>query len=639
MNSSSQPSNSSNIDAISEIKSRLDIVEVVSEHLVLKKSGRNHWGLCPFHKEKTPSFSVSQDKGIFKCFGCGEGGDSISFLMKVNNHSFFEVITELAQKFGIPLHSGGYSTEKQELKQQIYLLNESAVDFFHNNFYESKDAKNARDYLLKRGITEQIINEFELGFAPKQSDALTNYLIDNFQTNYDVLEKAGLSLKRTSGPGYTDRFKNRIIIPIRDEKGNYIAFGARLLGDNGPKYLNSPDTPVFNKSRNLFALYQAKDSIKESDSAIFMEGYFDVITAHASGLKNVVATLGTAMSESHLRLISKFTYSKKIFLAFDMDAAGINATDRGAEVIKSAFSGLGEVKQFDGSIADTFADNNKPVCEIRVVNIPTGKDPDEFIRTEGLDAYNNLINNAPLLIDYQINRIIDSKGEIKSPQQKSKMVKTLIPVLCEVKNTIVRNEYIKILSERLEVDEESFNIEVKKNLQRSQIKDRTPVQIGKSIKRHLLAQKNLLSLYFIKSDNLSCLAINNFLKEVNFTDSDYLFIKKEIENIIQELGNNADISQELLIKIVSNEDLKKKVVDIMFSLDDKINMNEKQLRQYVDENILCINQYVALEEQKKLKSDYRSADDDDLSSLQLQYKVRELVQARLEKINGKKNEE
>ncbi len=639
MNSNSQPNNPNNIDAIAEIKSRLDIVEVVSEHVVLKKTGRNHWGLCPFHKEKTPSFSVSQDKGIFKCFGCGEGGDSISFLMKINNHSFFEVITELAQKFGIPLHSGSYSTEKQELKQQIYLLNESAVDFFHSNFYESKDAEKARDYLLKRGITEQIINEFELGFAPKQPDALTNYLIDNFRTNYDVLEKTGLSLKRSSGQGYIDRFKNRIIIPIRDEKGNYIAFGARLLDDNGPKYLNSPDTPVFNKSRNLFALYQAKNSIKEEDSAIFMEGYFDVITAHSNGLKNVVATLGTAMSENHLRLISKFTNSKRIFLAFDMDTAGINATDRGAEVIKSAFSGLGEIKQFDGSIADTFVDNNKPVCEIRVVNIPAGKDPDEFIRAEGLDAYKNLINNAPLLIDYQINRIIDSKGDIKSPQQKSKFVKTLIPVLCEIKNTIVRNEYIKILSERLEVDEESFNIEVKKNLQRSQIKDRTPVQISKGVKRHLLAQKNLLSLYFIKSDNLSCLTINNFLKEVNFTDSDYLLIKKEIENIIHEVGNNAEISEELLVKIVSNEDLKKKVVDIMFSLDDKMNMNEKQLRLYVDENILCINQYVALEEQKQLKSDYHTADDDDLSSLQLQYKVRELVQARLEKINGKKNQE
>ncbi len=639
MNSSSQPSNSDNIDAISEIKSRLDIVEVVSEHVVLKKSGRNHWGLCPFHKEKTPSFSVSQDKGIFKCFGCGEGGDSISFLMKVNNHSFFEVITELAQKFCIQLHSGIYSTEKQELKQQIYLLNESAAAFFKKSFYESKDAEKARDYLLKREITQQIINEFELGFAPKQSDALTNYLIDNFQTNYDVLEKAGLSLKRTSGQGYTDRFKNRIIIPIRDEKGNYIAFGARLLDDNGPKYLNSPDTSVFNKSRSLFALYQAKDSIKAEDSAIFMEGYFDVITAHANGLKNVVATLGTAMSENHLRLVSRFTHSKRIFLAFDMDTAGINATDRGAEVIRSAFQGLGQIKQFDGSIADTFIDNNKPVCEIRVVNTPTGKDPDEFIRTEGLDAYKNLINNAPLLIDYQINRIIDSKGDIKSPQQKSKLVKILIPVLCEIKNTIVRNEYIKILSERLEVDEESFNIEVKKNLQRSQIKDRTPVLISKGIKRHLLAQKNLLSLYFIKNDNLSCLTINNFLKEVNFTDLDYLLIKKEIENIIHEPGNNADISQELLVKFVSNEDLKKKVVDIMFSLDDKINMNEKQLRQYVDENILCITQYIALEEQKKLRSDYQTADDDDLSSLQLQYKVRELVQARLEKINGKKNEE
>ncbi|HBH18175.1 MAG TPA: DNA primase, partial [Cyanobacteria bacterium UBA9579] len=395
-------------DVIFEIKNRLDIVDTVSEHVVLKKSGRNYWGLCPFHKEKTPSFSVNHDKNIFKCFGCGVGGDSISFLMKLNNSTFHETIADLAQKFGLELPTFGQSSEKAELREKIYDINDKSVEYYTKLLLEAPEAFAAREYLAKRDIDADVIKKFNLGFSLKQADGLINYLVGNFKSDFDLLDKAGLISKRTTGNGYCDRFRNRIMIPIRDEKGNFIAFGARALEDSqNPKYLNSPDTLTFNKSRSLFALNLAKESIRNLDKVIIMEGYFDVISAHTHGLTNVVATLGTALTEQHLKILARYTDSRRIYLAFDVDEAGVNATSRGAELIKSVFDGLGDIKQFDENFASLSDTNNRSSCEIRVVTIPTGKDPDEFIRTDGIDTYKNLINKAPLLIDYQINRIIN----------------------------------------------------------------------------------------------------------------------------------------------------------------------------------------------------------------------------------------
>ena len=291
-----QDTRSKSQDIVFEIKNRLDIVDVISEHIVLKKSGMNFWGKCPFHQEKTPSFSVNPDKNIFKCFGCGAGGDSISFLMKINNNTFWETITDLAQKFGLELPSHQISSEKTEIRNRIYELNLETASFYAN-LLESQEGKKAKEYLLARGLENNIISKFMLGYSPKQPDGLINHLKNKFKTDFELLEKAGLISKRNSGEGYTDRFRNRLMIPILDEKANVIAFGARSLEESQqPKYLNSSDTPVFNKGRTLYGLYQAKDSIKQNDSAVIMEGYFDVISAHAYGLTNVVATLGTALT-------------------------------------------------------------------------------------------------------------------------------------------------------------------------------------------------------------------------------------------------------------------------------------------------------------------------------------------------------
>ncbi|MDD3149263.1 MAG: DNA primase [Candidatus Gastranaerophilales bacterium] len=621
---------SNNTDIIEEIKSRLDILEVISEHIVLKKSGRNYWGCCPFHNEKTPSFSVNAEKGIFKCFGCGEGGDAISFLMKINNSSFMETMIELAEKFGLPLPMFGQSAEKTEIKKQIYEINKKTTDFYTDMLLNSSEAGKAREYLAKRNISEEIIKEYNLGYSQQSADSLINHLLGKHKISIDALNNAGLVSQKSNGKGYVDRFRNRLMIPIHNEKGDIVAFGARALDEGqNPKYLNSPDTPAYNKSRILYGLYQAKDFIKENDAVIIMEGYFDVITAHINGIKNVVASSGTALTDQHIKLLARYTDSRRIYLAFDMDLAGQNATNRNAEVIKTTFEGLGQIKQFDENFASLKTINDRSACEIRVVTIGSGKDPDEYIRTEGAEKYKNLIEKSPLLIDYQINRIMNTKDEIISPQDKAKLVQGVIPILSEIKNSIIKNEYVKLVAERLKIDEESLSKEVNRlqNDYTLMPMVNQPI-VKKSSKKDVLAQKNLLGLYFIEGENFSCIEIKEYLKEVRFTEKIFVRIKEEIEKIIKEADNIKDLAKILLNKMADEEEIKKTISDIIFSLDDKKCLNSDMLKLYIRENIACIEQSLRLEQQSELQSQYKEANSDELSSLQLQYKVREQIKQK-----------
>lgn len=620
--------------AVEEIKSRLDIVDTVSEHVMLKKSGRNYWGLCPFHKEKTPSFSVNPEKGIFKCFGCGAGGDSLSFLMKVNNFSFWETIVMLAQKFGIELPQAGVSSEKTEFRNQILDLNKKSAEYYKKMLVESQEASQAREYLAKRGINNEIIEKFNLGFAPNTFDSLIKNLTagGNQKEMNEILLKAGLTSEKSSGSGYIDRFRNRIIIPIQNEKGEYIAFGARaILDSQQPKYLNSPDTPVFNKSRSLFAIHQAKDAIKEQDSVILMEGYFDVIIAHVYGLNNVVATLGTALTEQHVKIIARYSDSRKIYLAFDSDEAGIAATNRGAETIKSAFAGLGEVRHFDENFADSTVNRGRTACEIRVITTNTGKDPDEFLRTEGVDAYRKAIEKAPLLIDYQINRLIGLKDSADSPQEKAKLGKEIIPLLSEINNSIIRNEYIRLVAEKLGINEESLIIEVRKNLQNvtsgSKKKEDLLTAQNKEDKS-VLAQKNLLSLYFLNNEKITPLCINNYLREVNFSDPNFKVIKDCIEGLIDKITDSDDLFRKLLTNLADREEVKTKLTDLIYSIEDKKDLSFELLDRYIKDHIHYLRTHEMSEIHKKLRNEYYEDNKDDESSIRHQQKVKELIQQK-----------
>ena len=487
--------------AIEKIKESLDIVDVISKYVVLKKAGRNFQGLCPFHNEKTPSFVVTPDKQIFKCFGCGEGGDVFTFLMKINNQSFNEVIEEQALNLGIelPKFNKKNAIENKAFRERLYDAMELASKFFKNNLESNTKAL---EYLEKRGINEIAISKFSLGLAPKGNFELKNYLT-NLGFSVDELIKAGLVYEKDGV--YYDRFKNRIIIPIKNINSNIIAFGARAIMEGQmPKYINSPESEIYNKSNVLFGLDSAKETIKEKDSVIFMEGYFDVISAQIGGVKNAVATCGTALTPHHIKLISRFCPSRKIYLAFDTDSAGKKAIEHGAEVIKSIFNSLGDIKQYDSNY-----ENNDNVCEIRVVQEIQGKDPDEFIREFGADEYLKKIEHAPLLLDYQLNQIYkEVKGKI-TPQEKSSLVIQIADILSEIKNPVISDDYIKVASFKLGVSEEILKAQVKNKQQDEflilKVENELPLNINKIIQKDTqnqleLMEENLIKLGFSAND-------------------------------------------------------------------------------------------------------------------------------------------
>ena len=483
-------------ELISQIKDRLDVVDVVSEQVVLKKSGNHYWGLCPFHKEKTPSFSVNPQLGIYKCFGCGEGGDALSFIMKTKNVEFMDLIKDLAEEFGLELPKTFKKSENsKDLKDQMISANARAVEFYSNRLLkeDTKSAQEVLKYLSKRGITKDIMKKFHLGLAPKNSSDLYNDLRKDYSD--EVLEKGGLILKGKDGK-YVDRFRNRLIIPIQNEFGDFVAFGARAIEEGqNPKYLNSSDSVIYNKSKLLYGLYTAKESIKENDAVIIMEGYFDVISAQAHGIENCVASCGTSLTQDHVKLLSRYTKSRRIYLSFDTDSAGQKATDRGAEIIKEVFEGIGNIKSFDESYISTSDD--KYACEIRVIAPPEGKDPDEFIRSVGAESYKKYMEHAPLLIDFQINNILKEKDNYKTPVEKSKYVKKIIPVLREIKNKIVRAEYVEMVAQAIGIDGKVLMREVNSFHDPQNISETYVKNVTKNETIMQKAQKNLLSVFLV----------------------------------------------------------------------------------------------------------------------------------------------
>ena len=622
-------------DVVLQIKDRLDIVDVISKYVILKKSGANYWGCCPFHNEKTPSFSVSPAKQIYKCFGCGEGGDVLSFLMKINNQSFHEVVKEQAELLGIELPSSfDKSQDNKDIKALIYSCMSDTAEFFKNNLLKDKNSA-AYMYLKSRGITDENIETYKLGFALNSYDELQKHLKEKY--SQEILDKAGLVIKRENNAGYVDRFRNRITIPIFDDKGNIVAFGARAIeqGQN-PKYLNSPDTMVYNKSHILYGLYQAKEAIKEKDAIVIMEGYFDVISAQVNGVKNAVGACGTALTESHVKLISRYTQSRRIYLAFDTDKAGQNATKRGADVIKEAFSGLGNIKQFDENFASISGNQNRYSCELRVVVPPEGKDPDEFIRENGAEAYQKILDDAPLLVDFQINSILKQKRNDMSPLEKNNLVKELIPYLREINNSIIRDEYIKIVSSTLNINENSLKTELKKSLSDSFYEVSKPVEkkqlvpiVKKSLNISEKAQKNLLSMYLIDESSYSIQTLNSILKDVEYTNDTLIIVKNTIDKLSQRVNNVKELIETLYTEFAEDYEVKDLITDLIYLSDSFKNLSDRDFKNAINENIAKIEAFKEKERQSHLRSQYKQLNDDEIEAIQIQMQLRENIKNKL----------
>ena len=619
---------------IQDIKDRLNIVDVVSEKVILKKSGGQYWGLCPFHKEKTPSFSVNPHMGIYKCFGCGAGGDALQFIMKTENRDFMDVVTELAERFGLEIPSNRKNTVSKGLKEEMMSACQKAAEFYNTYLLQDKkaDTLNVLEYLSNRGINKDIINKYTIGFASQNYTKL--YDILKIKYSNEVLEKAGLILQ-TQEHGFCDRFRRRITIPIQNEYGDFVAFGARAV-ENGqnPKYLNSPDSPIYNKSRLLFGLYTAKEAIKRDDKIILMEGYFDVISAQAHGIENAVAACGTSLTAEHVKLLSRYSKSRKIYLAFDTDTAGQKATARNAELIKHAFTGLGNIKQFDESYLSTSDD--KYACEIRVIAPPEGKDPDEFIRSAGAESYKERMEHAPLLIDFQIDSILKHKNEIKNTADKTKFIKLIIPLLQEIHNEIVQSEYIKNVAAALNINDEALYKEIRRA---ETLNFNTEFNVDNIVKKDVpilkKAQKNLLSVFLVSDCPFSFEQIKEMIGNTPFTDEMLINVKSTIDKLTCTVNNVKELIERLYTAYLENPEIQNIITDLTSISETFNNLDGKDFKNIIYENINKIIQCQKDEEKEKMRLLYNRVNDNETEALKIQMQLRDKINNRLklEKMN------
>lgn len=624
-------------ELVAEIKNRLDIVEVVSEQVILTKKGGHYWGLCPFHKEKTPSFSVNPRLGIYKCFGCGAGGDALSFIMNTKGIEFFDLIKDLAKRFNLELPDNYKRTDKNSgLKDQMMSACQKAAEFYNDLLLNkvTPEGTKALDYLTSRSISADIIKKFTLGIAPKSYTTLYDVLKKDFSDS--VLEKAGLIV--VGREGYIDRFRNRVIIPIQNELGEYVAFGARALeAEQSPKYLNSSDSIIYNKSKLLYGLYTAKEAIKSEDSVILMEGYFDVISAQAHGIENAVASCGTALTPEHVKLLSRYTKSRRIYLSFDTDSAGQKATDRGATIIKEAFEGLGDVKQFDESYIS--ASDDKYSCEIRVIAPPEGKDPDEFIRSVGAESYKKFVEKAPLLIDFQINSLLKEKNNYKTPQEKTKFIKMIIPVLIEINNEIIRSEYVRLVADAVGVNPSALEQEIRKiktgtGFEKSEEKEIKKI-VTKSLSISEKAQKNLLSVFFVTDNHLTFTQINEMIDNSYFTNETLINVKSTIDKSICTVNNVKELIEQLYTEYIEKPELQQVLTDLISISETFTNLKPDDFKCAIQENIDRIKRCQWEEEKEKLRKLYKNADEDETEALKIQMQLRDKInnKLKLEKMN------
>lgn len=427
---------------IEEIKSRIDIVQLVSEYVSLKKKGNRFWGLCPFHHEDTPSFSVLPDKQIFYCFGCNAGGDAFKFIQLKENLAFPDSLKILADRAGVSLDRPDLTPEERERSRERemgYQALALAAAYFHRQLSDSDGGRPALDYLRRRGLTDETISRFQLGWAADDWDILLKGLgRKGFPSQ--ILARAGLVTPRGEGKaGYYDRFRGRVIFPIWDIRGRVIGFGGRTMDDSrGPKYLNSPEGPFFSKGRNLYALHLAKNAMRSRDQAIIVEGYMDAIAAHQAGVENTVASLGTALTADQGKLLLQQTTN--VVIAYDSDTAGQNATLRGLDILVR----LG--------------------CQVKVLDLPEGKDPDEFLKARGSEAFNEVLEKALPLVDFKI-ALLRAGHDPSTPQGKAAVVRQVLPVLVGLKDAVQRDEYLRKLARDLDVSEEAVRSELRKLLQ------------------------------------------------------------------------------------------------------------------------------------------------------------------------------
>jgi len=414
------------MDERDQIKDRIDIVELINEYVPLKKAGANFKAPCPFHQEKTPSFMVSPGKQIWHCFGCGKGGDAFTFLMEKEGIDFPEALRTLAKRAGVELKPR--NPKLWSRKNKLYEINNLAARYFHEAFWKSREGESARQYMAKRGFKKETLDDFLVGYSPDSWDILSTFLRKKGYKDEDIYA-AGLSVRKDRG-GFYDRFRGRLMFPIKNTHGDVVAFGARQLKkeDTGAKYINTPETEIYHKSWVLYGLSSARSAIRDADQAIIVEGYTDVLASFQSGVKNVVASSGTALTEGHLDLIKRAT--ENLVLAFDMDLAGDMATKRGID--------LALAKGFN----------------IKVAKLPEGQDPAE-VALQNTDSWKNIVKSGQPIMEFFFQRVLADRNPANVVDKK-KIAAELLPDINKLENEIERHHYIQVLAEKIDVPESAL---------------------------------------------------------------------------------------------------------------------------------------------------------------------------------------
>ena len=496
-------------ELIDDIKSKNDIIDIISQYVILKRSGRNFFGLCPFHKEKSPSFSVSPDKQIFHCFGCGVGGDVFHFVSKIENTSFREAIEILADRAGVELPSidGDVDTETMMLKSKVYEINQITAEFYHANLYKP-EAKTAQEYVKKRKLDNETLKNFLIGYSTTNSNDLYKILKEKGFSEKEIL--ASTLVNKTPEGKFIDRFRGRLMFPIQDIRGRVIAFGGRVLDDSKPKYINSSENIVYSKGRHLFGLNVAKKAENKMKKIIIVEGYMDAISLHQRGIHNVVASLGTAMTEAQGHLLRN--NSEQVIIGYDSDGAGQAATMRGLEILQN----MG--------------------CDVRILQIEGAKDPDEFVIKYGPERFLKQVDNSISLVEYKV-KILRNTLDLNQANDKIKFLKEIANVLSRIDNDIEKEVYIEKIAFEYKIAKEAIYSEInklegknavasKKVLEKT--KPKLEVKEESKVDDQILKREKLIIYLLINYPNETYNKISN---TIGIQD-----IKNEIhKNIIQKL--------------------------------------------------------------------------------------------------------
>lgn len=564
-----------NEDFVEKLKYNVNIVDIIADYVPLKKAGNNYKGLCPFHQEKTPSFNVNLDKQLYYCFGCGAGGDVISFLMDLENTTFRETLKILADHSGMvmPANNNPHHQKQREERERIFQLNKLSAKFYHYLLINSDVGEVAANYLAERGFSKEYLRKFKLGYAPNKWQSLVRFL-NKRGFNDDELIKAGLVSRGKNDQCY-DRFRNRVIFPIFNIRSEVIAFGGRILDDqeSGPKYLNSPDTLVYKKGENLYGLNWARDEIRKTSNAVVMEGYTDVLTAHKSGIKNAIASLGTAFTNQQARLLKR--YGSNIYISYDADAAGARATLRGLDILDN--EGL----------------------NVRVIQLPDQQDPDEFINKRGKSGFGKLEKEAVNLTEFKINQLA-KEYDCNKIDEKINFTNNLVKILSDIKDEVKRDIHLQNAAQKYNVESETLKKGIisyykskdskkkdKNNRYRYTKKDNETNHIDYINK----TEKNFLKLYIDNPEKR-----NTLIKYLN-----PIFFTGDYKDLVKLINNNPDLDLDKLLLKIDKENIKKMLLALSV-LDDIESKDDEVIERFLKKikgsmyNKLQLNQNLRLEE-------------------------------------------